>query len=289
MSVVAGEGASVAARPGEASAGTWRLVAQSLTTPYRVPASMVLLVSLVPLYVFIPELLSGRTLHVPELAWDRLVPLQPSWVLFYGPLYLFLIVLPVLVVRQEEHIRRTVLAYLSVWITAYVCFLVYPTTAPRPAALIGEGFGVWSLRLLYAADPPYNCLPSLHVAHSFVSALTCHRVHRRLGLAALLAASLVALSTLFTKQHYVLDVVAGALMGCVAYGVFVRPFPREKVPELDRRLAPVLALGILAILGLAVAGAWLVYAGGIDEPLVAADATRYPNRSRFAFSSAIWR
>lgn len=263
MNGVAGGGASVSVPPGEASAVTWRSVAQSLTTPYRVPPSMVLLVSLVPFYVFIPELLVGRTLHVPELAWDRLVPVQPAWTLLYGPLYLFLIVLPVLVVRQEEHIRRTVLAYLSVWITSYVCFLVYPTAAPRPATVTGEGFGVWSLRILYATDPPYNCLPSLHVAHSFVSALTCHRVHRRVGFAAVLAASLVGLSTLFTKQHYILDVIAGALLGCVAYAVFVTSYPRERVPELERRLAPVLALGILGVLGLAVACAWVVHEGGV--------------------------
>jgi hypothetical protein len=34
---------------------------------------------------------------------------------------------------------------------------------------------VWGLRFLYDADPPYHCFPSLHVARSFVSALTCYR------------------------------------------------------------------------------------------------------------------
>lgn len=130
---------------------------ESLTRPYRVTLSMVVLVLLVPFYVFIPELMPGRTLHVPELAWDRMVPLQPAWALVYGALYLFLILLPVLVVRQEKQIRRTVLAYLMVWIAAYVCFLAYPTQAPRPPEVPGEGFAVWGLRFLYSADPPYNC------------------------------------------------------------------------------------------------------------------------------------
>src|SRR5207253_906556 len=120
------------------------------------------LVLLVPCYIFIAEVMPDRTLHVPELAWDRVVPLQPTWGLVYGVLYLFLILLPVFVVRQEEQIRRTVLAYLMVWIVAYVCFLVYPTAAPRPAKVIGEGFAVWGLRFLYSADPPYNCFPSIH-------------------------------------------------------------------------------------------------------------------------------
>lgn len=234
------------------------MVVQLLTRPWRVTLPMVVLVLLVPFYIFIPELMPGRTLHAPELSLDHTVPLKPAWALVYGSLYGFLIGLPVLVVRQEEHIRRTVRAYLVVWIVAYVCFLLYPTIAPRPAMVLGEGFAVWSLRSLYGADPPYNCFPSLHVAHSFVSALTCFRIHRGVGVAAVFCASLVAVSTLYTKQHYILDVIAGVFLACVAYVVFLR-YDSEEVPELDRRVAPVLALGLLAILGLIVAGVWVVY------------------------------
>jgi membrane-associated phospholipid phosphatase len=220
---------------------------------------MVVLVLLVPFYLVIAELLPGRVLHAPELAWDRVVPLQPTWALVYGSLYLFLILLPVFVVREEAQIRRTVRAYLMVWIAAYVCFWLYPTMAARPAEVLGEGFGVWGLRFLYSADPPYNCFPSLHVAHSFVSALACSRVHRGVGIGAALCATLVGISTLFTKQHYLLDVVAGILLACVAYAVFLRRNPRADVPKLDRRLAPVLAWGLLGVLGLAVAALWVGY------------------------------
>ena len=237
----------------------WSMVIESLTRPYPVTISMAVLVSLVPFYIFIAQVARGRTLHVPELALDRAVPLQPIWALVYGSLYLFLILLPVLVVRQEQHIRRTVQAYLMVWITAYLCFLAYPTRAPRPAEVIGEGFVVWGLRFLYGADPPYNCFPSLHVAHSFVSALTCYRVHRGVGVAAALCALLVGVSTLYTKQHYVLDVIAGTLLAWVAHVVFLRNYPREEIPELDRRLAPVLGLCIIGIIGLGVACFWIAY------------------------------
>ena len=235
------------------------MVVESLTRPYPVILPMVVLVLLPPSYIFIAELVDGRRLHVPEVALDRLIPLQPAWALVYGSLYLFLIALPVFVVRQKEQIQRTVLAYLAVWITAFVIFLLYPTKAPRPADVIGEGFGVWGLRLLYGMDPPYNCFPSIHVAHSFVSALTCYRVHRRVGIGAGLCASLVSVSTLFTKQHYVLDVVAGIFLACVAYVVFLRDSRGEEIPELDRRVAPVFALGIIGIIGLVVAGFWLAY------------------------------
>lgn len=236
------------------------MIAQSIARPYRVSIPMVLLVSLVPFFIFIPELLPPHTRYAPELALDRAVPLMPVWALVYGALYLFLILLPIFIVRQDEQIQRTVFAYLLIWITAYVFFFfVYPTVAPRPAKVIGEGFAMWGLRALYGSDPPYNCFPSLHVAHSFVSALTCYRVHRGLGIVATICATLVAVSTLFTKQHYVLDVIAGVLLAFVAYWIFLRSYPRDEIPAFDRRAAPVLALSIAGLVALVLVGYWLAY------------------------------
>ena len=62
---------------------------EALTRPFPVTGSTVVLVLLVPGYIFIPELLAGRTLYAPELELDRLVPLRPSWALAYGALYVY--------------------------------------------------------------------------------------------------------------------------------------------------------------------------------------------------------
>ncbi len=234
------------------------MILEMLTQPARHGFLSLVFVSLIPIYIVIAQLNAGRTVYMPETALDRAMPLQPAWALIYGS-HLLLMLLPWLVVRQEKQIRRTVLAYLTVWALAYVCFLVYPTKGPRPAIVIGEGFFAWGLRAIYSADPPYNCFPSLHVAHSFVSALTCYRVHRGVGFAVGLWASLIGVSTLCTKQHYIADVIAGTLLAYVAWVVFLRSCPREAVPEFDRRLAPVLALGVVGIFGLMVAGFWVAY------------------------------
>lgn len=237
-------------------------IVQSLTRPYRVTIPMVILIALVPFYIFIPELVPAAKRYVPELALDRAFPLVPAWALVYGALYAFLILLPIFVVRQEDHIRRTVYSYLFIWITAYFFFVLFPTVAPRPRTVDGEGFAAWGLRLLYSSDPPYNCFPSLHVAHSFVSALTCSRVHRRVGIVAVICAAVVALSTLYTKQHYVADVLAGLVMACIAYLIFLRGYSRERVPLVDHRVAPALALCVAGVVSVGVAGYWLLYCCG---------------------------
>jgi membrane-associated phospholipid phosphatase len=237
----------------------WRLLRASLARPYPVTWPMIALIAIVPWYIFIGAWAEGRPAHVPALAVDARVPLEPAWALVYGALYLFLIVLPVFVIRDEPHIRRTFMTYLSVWTAAYVVFVLYPTTAPRPDHVARYGFAAWGLRTLYAADPPYNCFPSLHVAHSFVSALACGRINRRVGQGAAVCAGLVALSTLFTKQHYILDVIAGIGLACAGYALFLRRAPDDEVPPLDRRLAPALAAAAAALVLVMTAGYWIVY------------------------------
>ncbi len=221
----------------------WRPVAKALVRPYPVTLPMVALVSLVPGYLVLAAHARAGTPHAPWLPVDDLLPLVPAWALIYGALYAFLILAPWLLVQDEALVRRMVWAYLTVWTVAFVCFLVYPTVAPRPEAVpAGDGLAAWGLRFLYDADPPYNCFPSLHVAHSFVSAFAIGRVHRRLGVLALACAWLVALSTLFTKQHYVADLVAGVLLAWIAHAIFLDRYARERTPAAHRDVAPGLAL-----------------------------------------------
>lgn len=246
---------------------SWSLALESLRRPYpltmgiAVPMGALLLV--VPFYLFLGELMPGRGLHAPGVALDEIVPLRPASSVVYGCLYLFLILLPLFVVRQEELIRRTLWTYLAVWLTAYVCFVLFPTVAPRPASVVGSGFAVWGLRFLYGADPPFNCFPSLHVAHSCVSAMACSRVNRGLGVAAGIGAALVGVSTLFTKQHYVVDVVAGAGLAALGYLLLLRGYPDAAIPQLDRRAAPALAVGVLGVVALVAACFWVAYKLGV--------------------------
>jgi membrane-associated phospholipid phosphatase len=217
------------------------------------------LVSLAPLYFVIGELTRGQPSHTPVIGLDRMIPLQPAWMLVYGSLYVFVVIMPLLVVRQPELLRRAMQAYLTVMLVSYLGFLLYPTAAPRPEEVAGSGFSAWSLRLAYSLDPPHGCFPSLHVAYSFVAALTCYRVDRGVGQAAVSWAALIGLSTLYTKQHYAVDVVAGVVAAVVAYAIFLRSHPRESVAVVDRQRAPLRALTAVGVFAAAVVGFWIAY------------------------------
>lgn len=248
------------------SRSRWACAKELLARPYPVGAGVLLpfivWILLVPGYVVLGAKGHGGTLHMPELALDRAIPVVPVWTLVYGSLY-FAIFLPMVVVRGGGHIRRTLWALVMVWVVGIIGWLFYPTVLPRPAvAAIGEGFCAWTLRVAYSWDAPYNCFPSLHVAQSFLAALTCNLVSRGIGRAAFVWATLISVSTLFTKQHYVVDVVSGALLAGAAYLVFLRSYPRSEVPQLDERAVPLVIAGFAGVHALAVFGFWLAYLAG---------------------------
>ena len=89
------------------------------------------------------------------------------------------------------------------------------------------------------------------------------RVRRLLGGAILACAALVAISALIIKQHYVVDVVAGAALAVGAYGAFLSRYPRARISDTARRVAPYLALSVAVIVAAAVACSWLAHRIGV--------------------------
>ncbi len=247
----------------DAERPSWRGVRELMTRPQPVTAPMVVLFALIPMYLVVGgAVATGRTLHVPEIALDRAMALRPEWALVYLSLFLAAL-LPVFVIHQQELVRRTILAFIFIWIVALACFLAYPTLGPRPREVAGDDFSAWTLRLIYSSDHRYNCLPSLHVAQCFVAAFACGRVHRGVGAVALAWATLVGISVVYTKQHYVLDAVTGALLAGVAYLLLLRGYPRDGVPRLDRLHAPLLAACAGSIYGGIALILWILYLAGI--------------------------
>jgi len=216
-------------------------------------------VALMPFYLVIGEMTRGIPANVPEIALDRAMRVRPGWMLVYGSLYAFAWFMPLCVIRDWTLGRRALQAYLAAMVVAYAGFLIYPTVGPRPDVVPGDGFAAWSLRVMYDIDPPHGCFPSLHVAYSFLAALVCWRLNRTLGGVSLTWAVLIAVSTIYTKQHYVADAVAGAVLGYASYWIFVRGYPREAVSVADRTRAPRRSLVAVGLYAATVAGFWLAW------------------------------
>ncbi len=169
-----------------------------------------------------------RSATLLALPLDREVPFLVWTVWLYLPFYAGIFALAITGLRRIDLFHRAVKGFLlTVLIGALGHLLIaaeYPRPpVPLPARGLSEAFLAW----VQAVDPPGNVFPSLHVAHTTALALVLRRDRRRMGALALVMALLLALSTMTTKQHFVVDVLSGWLIAFLVSRWILRPFPRS--------------------------------------------------------------
>jgi membrane-associated phospholipid phosphatase len=206
-----------------------------------------------PGYLVISHWLAATAQKTVALPIDAAIPLVPEWGYVYNSVY-FLAFVPIFVVRHRELYRRVIAGALLVEVVSFAVFVLFPVRMHlRPVDYPSATFADWALRVLIFADAPSGCFPSLHVSMATLAALSCARVDRAVGLACAALAAAISVSTLFLKQHFLLDVVAGAAMGAIVYRVLVAPVDLRDTPAAERRfprrwaLAPAAAYGLCIV------------------------------------------
>ncbi len=154
--------------------------------------------------------------------WDpaRAVPLASVFVIPYLSAY----VMPLFVIfsiRSYSTYRIYAATVAGAIIVSAAFFALMPLTIDRPE-ILGASIFDRLLAHLYATDRPTNLFPSLHVSLAFLFAFGASLDHPRRKLWMLAWAWLIAVSTIFTRQHYVVDALAGALLAWVAWRIFLR-------------------------------------------------------------------
>jgi len=155
---------------------------------------------------------------MPFTALDRWVPFQPATLPLYLSLWVYVSLAPGLIADRRE-LASYAGAALALSLAGLAVFLVWPTAVP----VTGQTWAPDSaFAFLKNTDATGNACPSLHVAFAVFTALEFARLLRGLGagratrIVNWLWCAGILYSTLATRQHVALDVVAGALLGVVA-------------------------------------------------------------------------
>lgn len=191
------------------------------------------------------------------LGLDRMIPVAAVFVWPYELCYLFPF-LPLALLKDWHRFNRAILAVILANLTAYVVYFALPISYPRP--VLGASLSDAILRLEQDFDfqPGANKLPSLHVAFAWIVYIVCRNQGLKKGTQTLIlaGAALISVSTLFTKQHILLDVVFGIVWAFVAWwaaGFFyprvadVGVEPRAALKQMFRTILPGVAVFLAAL------------------------------------------
>ena len=160
--------------------------------------------------------------HVIHVGLDDLIPFVEYFIVPY--LLWFAYVAAVFVYLFLKN-RREFYQYCIFLFTGMTLFLIISTVYPnghllRPTDFPRNNIFTLAVQVLYQADTATNIFPSLHVFNSIAAhcavannpALGKNRLIRGASFALMVS---IILATMFLKQHSVLDVVSGVLLGIV--------------------------------------------------------------------------
>lgn len=199
----------------------------------------------IPRYAQLPLIMCGVTqflayfctkgIHIRDfvdmaLPIDHRIPVRPEWVAPYVLSYVYWVIGYIAICRvSREKCRVLCRADYIAKIIAAACFVLVPTTLPRDH-VSGDVFA-WILNAVYTLDTPYNLFPSMHCLFSWLAARELMEIKEfspviRWG--TVVFSFMVFASTVFTRQHYLVDIPAGVAVAEIARFISHRLERRRK-------------------------------------------------------------
>lgn len=165
---------------------------------------------------------NSREAVILSTDFDDFIPFVPVFIVPYIIWYAF--VLGYLLYFWYKDIRIYMKTLSVIVFGELVCFTIYfyfQTTVPRPA-LTGDGVFIHLVQMIYSHDHPYNAFPSIHVLTTFAIILGNMYIQNKRVFHSFfvpIMGSFIIASTLFVKQHYILDVLSSIFLTTFIYGI----------------------------------------------------------------------
>jgi membrane-associated phospholipid phosphatase len=154
-----------------------------------------------------------------KMSIDGWIPYRPGWVWIYSFLYYPAILYTNLVIKSSQQFVYVAISFMILLAAQMVFFLLWPIATPIAWRELNQRRD-WSekfLAFVQKFDSRENSFPSMHTS---VAMLTALHLRPSLGEWAFLFPLLITTSCLFTKQHYFVDLIPGALLGWGAFAAY---------------------------------------------------------------------
>ena len=178
------------------------------------------------IWFFSLEFVTYDTVHILHSPLDDMIPFCEYFIVPYSTWFVALAAAPLVFLWQnrEDFLRLCFVMYVGMTLSL-ITYLVWPTGLNLRQELPNDNIFCFLVSLVRGADTPYNVCPSIHVSSSVAIALVtlsarCLKGRKNAGLikaGVALWMLLICISTVFVKQHSVIDVYWGAGLSVALY------------------------------------------------------------------------
>ncbi|HAZ38158.1 MAG TPA: phosphatase [Clostridiaceae bacterium] len=154
---------------------------------------------------------------------DDKIPFIKEFVIFYFVWYFYIAYgLIYTGIKSKKDYYKYIIFLFGSMALCYTLYLIFPNGQDLRPKIVGNDIFSRLIAFIYSVDTPTNVAPSLHVLNSIAvdSALRNCEDFRKKKYGTKISFTLViliSLSTLFIKQHSIIDVLLGALLGVIFY------------------------------------------------------------------------
>lgn len=174
--------------------------------------------------------------HIIHTRFDDMIPFCEYFIIPYTIWYAY-VVFTVLYLGLSKRKLKEYNSFIYNMILGMIVFvltsLIYPNGQNMRPVIYADNIFLKMVALLYTIDTPTNILPSLHVFASVACAMALLRDERfrkrtwaRISVYVLTVS--ICLSTMFLKQHSIVDVIAAFVCNALAYPLVYRS---EALPQ----------------------------------------------------------
>lgn len=166
---------------------------------------------------------------------DDAVPFVPEFIYAYIFWYIMILAVPFILylTNKTSFYKYNVSLFITI-IIGFVIFVAFPTTVNRPEIEV-KGITTWLLNTIYLLDTPsLCCLPSMHCALCFlmiIYSVSTKEMKLYKKIIITLVSILIILSTLFIKQHVIIDAVIALIITVIVIFIVNKFKLHEKIQE----------------------------------------------------------
>ncbi|MDO7904793.1 phosphatase PAP2 family protein [Paenibacillus sp. JX-17] len=152
------------------------------------------------------------------ISLDQMLPFVPFFIIFYALWYPFVTAALIALAFKNRNVYfQTLIGLCGGLVISYICFALFQSTIERPNIANEKGLLYWMVDFIYSTDRPYNCFPSIHVLSSYLILRGTSVFGSMKWAIASMISTLIIVSTLLVKQHVLVDVAGGILVGEVCF------------------------------------------------------------------------